>query len=87
MRRNFEGTDKGKRVVADDGSAVGTIVRTNGGRARVLLDPSLSERHDPAAADGSRTVVTIDRQRVAESTNERVRLREDVDPTAPRERA
>jgi hypothetical protein len=90
MRRNFEGTDKGKRVVADDGSAVGTIVRTNGDSARVLLDPSRSRRSGragPAAEGDSRTTVTIDRQRVAESTNDRVRLAEGADPTGPRRHA
>ncbi|WP_436910145.1 hypothetical protein [Halosimplex marinum] len=87
MRRKFEGTDRGKRVVADDGSAVGTIVRTNGDRARVLLDPSRSGQSDPTAESGSRTTVTIDRRRVAESTNDRVRLVEDADPTEARGRA
>lgn len=81
MRRNFEGTDRGKRVVAGDGSAVGTVVRTNGDSARVLLDPGRSDRTGPTAEADSRTTVTIDRRRVAESTNDRIRLVEGADPT------
>ncbi|QLH77766.1 hypothetical protein HZS55_10830 [Halosimplex rubrum] len=87
MRRNFQGTDRGKRVVADDGTAVGTIVRTDGDRASVLLDPERSEPGDPTGETGSRTTVAIDRRGVAESTNDRVRLVEGADPTDARRRA
>lgn len=81
MRRNFRGTDRGKRVVAADGSAVGTIVGTDGDRARVLLDPERSEPGDPRSERGARTTVTIDRAGVDESTNERVRLTDGADPS------
>ncbi|WP_135364025.1 hypothetical protein [Halosimplex halophilum] len=87
MRRNFQGTDRGKRVVADDGTAVGTIVRTDDDRAHVLLDPGRSEPGDPTAETGSRTTVTIDRRVVAESTNDRVRLSEGIDPVDARRHA
>ena len=81
MRRNFRGTDRGKRVVAADGSAVGTIVGTDGERARVLLDPERSEPGDPRSERGARTTVTIDRASVAESTNDRVHLADGADPS------
>lgn len=81
MRRNFQGTDRGKRVITGDGSAVGTVVRVDGDRAHVLLDPERSERRrtDPTDADTSGSTLTIDRQTVAESTNERIELVEDAD--------
>ncbi|WP_459192012.1 hypothetical protein [Halosimplex sp. J119] len=86
MQRNFQGTDRGKRVVTTGGSAVGTIVRVDGERARVLLDPERveSERVDPTADDGSPTMLTIDRQAVDHSTNEVVRLEADADPANER---
>ncbi|ELZ22308.1 hypothetical protein C475_17388 [Halosimplex carlsbadense 2-9-1] len=73
--------------MADDGTAVGTLVRTDGDRARVLLDPERFEPGDPTGELGSRTTVTIDRTGVAESTNDRVRLVEGADPTDARRRA
>lgn len=73
--------------MADDGTAVGTLVRVDGDRARVLLDPERSKSADPTGEPGSRTTVTIDRRGVAESTNDRVRLAEGADPTDARSRA
>ncbi|MFC7139049.1 hypothetical protein ACFQMA_04250 [Halosimplex aquaticum] len=86
MQRNFQGTDRGKRVVTTGGSAVGTIVRVDGERARVLLDPERvdSERVDPTGDEGDRSMLTIDRRAVDHSTNEVVRLDADEDPTSER---
>ncbi|WP_123533290.1 hypothetical protein [Halosimplex salinum] len=81
MRRNFKGTDRGKRVISGDGSAVGTLVRVDGDRAHVLLDPERAEHRDvgPTDAGASRSTLTIDRRTVAESTNERIELTDDAD--------
>ncbi|MFB6139805.1 MAG: hypothetical protein ABEJ26_05165 [Halosimplex sp.] len=86
MQRNFQGTDRGKRVVTRSGSAVGTIVRVDGDRARVLLDPARdeSDRFDPSGDGGRREMVTIDRRAVAHSTNELVRLEAQADPASER---
>jgi len=77
MERKFEGTDRGKRVVTASGSAVGTIVRIDGDRAFVLLDP---ERADREQVDRERTTHTIHRRVVAHCTNELVKLGESADP-------
>jgi len=78
VKRQFEGTDRGKRVVTADGSAVGTVVRVDGDRAFVLLDP---ERVDgDQVEDRGRTTHAIHRRAVAHSTNEVVRLGESADP-------
>jgi hypothetical protein len=82
MERNFEGTDRGKRVVTADGSAVGTVVRVDGDRAFVLLDPERIDREQ--VDDRDRTTHTIHRRDVAHSTNEVVKLGESADP--PNER-
>ena len=78
MERKFEGTDRGKRVVAANGSAVGTIVRIDGDRAFVLLDPERTDRE--RVNDREHTTHTIHRRVVAHSTNERIKLGENADP-------
>ncbi|WP_415381228.1 hypothetical protein [Halosimplex sp. TS25] len=86
MQRNFQGTDRGKRVVTTGGTAVGTIVRVDGERARVLLDPERveSDRVDPTGDEAHRSTLTIDRRAVDHSTNEVVRLEADADPVGER---
>ncbi|WP_436927176.1 hypothetical protein [Halosimplex amylolyticum] len=86
MNRNFQGTDRGKRVITTGGSAVGTIVRVDGDTARVLLDPERveSERIDPTGDEGHRSTLTIDRRAVDHSTNEVVQLEAGADPTNER---
>ena len=82
MKRQFDGTDRGKRVVTADGSAVGTVVRVDGDQAFVLLDP---ERIDgEQVEDHGRTTHAIHRRVVAHSTNEVVRLGESADPPSER---
>lgn len=86
MQRNFQGTDRGKRVVTTGGAAVGTIVRVDGDRARVLLDPERveSDRVDPTGDEGQPSMLTIKRQAVDHSTNEVVQLETDADLTSER---
>jgi len=78
MERKFKGIDRGKRVVTENGSAVGTIVRVDGDRAFVLLDPERAGRE--RVNDRERTTHTIHRRAVAHSTNERIKLGESADP-------
>lgn len=80
MRRNFQGSDRGKRVVTTDGSAVGTLVRVEGERAYVLPDAEQTRSRRGQSGGEERSTITIDRRAVEESTNEVVRLVEETNP-------
>jgi len=89
MDRDFEGTDRGKRVVTNSGVGVGTVVRVDGDRAAVLLDEERSSPDRPeteVSADRLRTV-TIDRSVVAHATNKLIRLVESTNLTDDRRMA
>lgn len=76
MKREFQGIDRGKRVVTADGSVVGTIVRIDGDEAYVTPDsdtPATFDQQLVVDPDGE-TTYCIDTSTVDVSTNDRIRL-------------
>lgn len=74
MRRNFEGEDRGKRVVTADGDIVGTITDVDGERAFVAPDASLpSDIRQRLGVDEGETY-ELETSQVDAATNDTVRL-------------
>lgn len=82
MNRNFQRTDSGKRVLRNDGEAVGTVVRVNDRQVYVLLDPDAVPRSDDEQTEAlDFTIVRVPRRSVVQRTNRVVRLEPETDLT------
>lgn len=80
MPRDFRSEDERKRVVTADGDTVGTVERTESGRAQITPDQGLSQsvRRRLGWSEEDEDMYELQSSKVEEITDDEIRLKRDL---------